>query len=332
MKPLQHYWYRSGFLVWLLLPISWLYCAMVIFRRKLYQHRILKSYSAEVPVIVVGNIVAGGSGKTPLLISLCDYLQQHGFRPGVVSRGYGGNLVGIKQVQAEDSAQLVGDEPLMIWQRTNVPVVVGADRVVAADYLLQNNPCDIILSDDGLQHYRMRRSLEIAVVDARRRFGNGFCLPAGPLRERVSRLNEVDIVVYNGAVADDSTEICSYSLAIVSLRRLLGTDSLPVSAFTGRAVHAVAGIGDPPRFFQQLRDNGLDVIEHAFPDHHDYRQDDFSGWNDDCIIMTEKDAVKCRALALPDAWVMTVSADLSSTLESRLDSLILPLLGEAVKR
>jgi len=332
MKSLEHYWYRSGYLVWLLLPISWLYCAIVIFRRKLYQHNILKSYSARVPVIVVGNIVAGGSGKTPLLISLCEYLQQHGVRPGVVSRGYGGKLVGIKQVEEDDSPQLVGDEPLMICQRIKVPVVVGADRVVAVDYLLQNNQCDVVLSDDGLQHYRMRRSLELAVVDASRRLGNGFCLPAGPLRERVSRLNEVDIVVYNGELADPSAGECCYTLKIVSLHRLHGDDSQTVSEIVDRPVHAVAGIGNPQRFFQQLRDNGVDVIEHAFPDHHDYQQHDFSGWNEDCIIMTEKDAVKCRALTLPDAWVMTVTAELSGTLVSRLDSLLLPLLGQAIKR
>jgi len=332
MKSLEHYWYRSSFLVWLLLPISWLYCAIVFFRRKLYQHNILKSYSAQVPVIVVGNIVAGGSGKTPLLISLCDYLRQHGYNPGVVSRGYGGKLVGIKQVQEEDSPQLVGDEPLMICQRTKVPVVVGADRVMTVDYLLQNNQCDIVLSDDGLQHYRMRRSVEMVVVDASRRFGNGFCLPAGPLRERVSRLNEVDIVVYNGVPADLTTEECCYTLKIVSLQRLHSDDCRPVSAFAGRLVHAVAGIGNPQRFFLQLRDNGLDIIEHAFPDHHDYQQHDFVGWNEDCIIMTEKDAVKCRALTLPDAWVMTVTADLSGTLESRLETVLLPLLEQVITR
>jgi tetraacyldisaccharide 4'-kinase len=210
--------------------------------------------------------------------------------------------------------------------------VVGADRVVAVDYLLQNNQCDVVLSDDGLQHYRMRRSLEMAVVDASRRFGNGFCLPAGPLRERVSRLNEVDIVVYNGVPADPTIEECSYTLKIVSLQRLHGDDSRPVSAFAGKTVHAVAGIGNPKRFFLQLRDSGVDIIEHAFPDHHDYRQHDFAGWNEDCIIMTEKDAVKCRSLTLPDAWVMKVTADLSGTLESRLDSVLLPLLGQVIKR
>jgi tetraacyldisaccharide 4'-kinase len=331
MKPLQHYWYHSGFLVWLLLPISWLYCAIAIIRRRLYQLNILKSYSAQVPLVIVGNIVAGGTGKTPLLMALCEYVQQHGYRPGVVSRGYGGNIAGIKQVQEDDPAQLVGDEPLMICQRTKVPVAVGADRVAAVDFLLQNNQCDIVFSDDGLQHYRMKRNLEMAVVDAARGFGNGFCLPAGPLRERVSRLNEVDIVVYNGAGKDLASE-CSYSLKILGLTPLHGEGCRSLSSFADRPVHAVAGIGHPARFFLQLREHGIDVIEHAFPDHHIYRQDDFSGWHEGCIIMTEKDAVKCRHLSLADAWVLAVTADFSSTLRSRLDSMLLPLLNNTVSR
>lgn len=331
MKPLQYYWYQPNYFVWLLLPISWLYCSITIIRRRLYQHNILKSYSARVPVVVVGNIVTGGSGKTPLLISLCEYLLQHGFRPGVVSRGYGGNVVGVKQVLENDSAQMVGDEPLMICQRSKVPVVVGADRVAAVDHLLKINQCDIVLSDDGLQHYRMKRDLEMAVVDVSRGFGNGFCLPAGPLRERVSRLSTVDIVVYNGARAGFSGEP-SYTLKIVDLRRLHGEGSRSLSSFAGMPVHAVAGIGHPARFFLQLEENGVSVIEHAFPDHHNYQQDDFSGWSEDCIIMTEKDAVKCRNLSLTDAWVLAVTADFSSMLESQLDSKLLPLLDHAKSR
>lgn len=248
MKPLQHYWYQPNVLVWLLLPLSWLYCFIVIIRRKLYQLNILKSFGAQVPVVVIGNIVAGGSGKTPLLISLCEYLQQRGHKPGVVSRGYGGEVTGIKQVQEDDPAQLVGDEPLMIRQRTKVPVVIAADRVAAVNYLLSNNQCDIVLSDDGLQHYRMKRDFEIAVVDASRRFGNGFCLPAGPLRERVSRLDDVDMVVYNG-VNTKAADDCSYTLRLVSLTQLNGTEHRPLSSFEDEAIHAVAGIGDPARFF-----------------------------------------------------------------------------------
>lgn len=325
MKSIEFYWYESSLLLWFLLPLSWLYCLTSAIRRKLYQCNIKKSYAAQVPVVVVGNIVVGGSGKTPLLISLCEFVKDKGYKPGVVSRGYGGKLSGIKQLTDNDSAELVGDEPLMIYQRTNVPVVVGANRVSAVNHLLENNACDIIFSDDGLQHYRMKRDLEIAVIDAARKFGNGFCLPAGPLRERVSRLNEVDIVVYNGSNLHEKNEYF-YSLKIVAINRLKGNESKDLSSFAGKSVHAVAGIGNPSRFFDQLRESGLDVIEHSFADHHAYTQHDFSEWRSECIIMTEKDAVKCRDIALPDAWVVSVKADFSSALESKISSCLLPLL------
>jgi len=330
MKSLAYYWYQSNLsaklLTWCLLPLSWLYCAIAVTRRKLYQLKLKKSYAATAPVLVIGNIVVGGSGKTPLLIALCEFIKEKGFKPGVVSRGYGGRVAGVKQVLKNDSARLVGDEPLMIFQRTKVPVVVGADRVAAVDYLLKNNLCDMVLSDDGLQHYRMQRNIEIAVVDSNRGFGNGFCLPAGPLRERISRLNDVDMVVYNGT--EESAERCSYTLKIIDVCRLKGEECVSLSSFTGKMVHGVAGIGHPSRFFTRLRENGIDVIEHEFADHHAYTQADFSGWQDGCIIMTEKDAVKCRHLLLPNAWQVNVSADFSKTLETQLNLKILPLLKQ----
>ncbi len=332
MRSLEKCWYQpdllENFLVWLLLPLSWLYCAVAVVRRKIYQLKFKKSYAASVPVVVIGNIVVGGSGKTPLLISLCEFIKKNGFKPGVVSRGYGGKVTGVKQVLENDAARLVGDEPLMICQRTKVPVVVGADRVAAVNHLLENNQCDIVLSDDGLQHYRMQRDIEIAVIDSNRGLGNGFCLPAGPLRERVSRLKEVDMVVYNsGSANSESAEAFSYTLKIIDLCHLSRGECVELASFMDKPVHAVAGIGNPPRFFTQLRDNGIDVIEHAFSDHHAYTQADFSGWDKDCIIMTEKDAVKCRHLQIPDAWVLCVMADLSKSLELQLNSKILPLLN-----
>ena len=323
MKSLDHYWYTSSIINWLLLPLSWLYCLVAIIRRKLYRLNFLHSYSSPVPVIVIGNIVVGGSGKTPLLLSLCEYIQKKGFKPGVVSRGYGGSVNGVKQVQQVDLADVVGDEPLMIFQRTKLPVVVGADRVAAIDYLLKNNECDIVLSDDGMQHYRMQRDLEIAVIDADRGFGNGFCLPAGPLRERVSRLQQVDIIAYNGISSDK----CSYSLQIVSLKKLNSDESRTLESFTQKPVHAIAGIGNPQRFFRQLRQNGIEIIEHAFPDHHSYRQQDFSDWSEACIIMTEKDAVKCGQLTLTDGWVIRAEAVFSGKLEASLSTSLLPLLS-----
>ncbi len=337
MKSLAHYWYQPNVMTWLilpfLLPLSWLYCAVAIVRRKLYQLNIKKSYAAKVPLLVVGNIVAGGSGKTPLLISLCEYIKAHGYKPGVVSRGYGGSETGIRQLADSDSAELVGDEPLLIQQRTQVPVVIGADRVAAVNYLLQNNQCDIVLSDDGLQHYRMQRNLEIAVVDASRLFGNGFCLPAGPLREKISRLQEVDLVVYNGVVsnaeaAKSNHEICSYLLEFTEFIHLTKGNSVQPEHFAGRSVHAVAGIGNPNRFFMQLRENDIKLTEHAFADHHVYQQSDFSDWQNECIIMTEKDAVKCRHLSLPDAWLVRIDAEMSETLMAQLEAKVLPLLNK----
>lgn len=326
MKSLEQHWYDSSSLCWFLLPLSWLYCAVMILRRKLYQANIKKSYAAKVPVVVVGNIVAGGSGKTPLLIALCEYCIDRDIKPGVVSRGYGGTVDGVRQVEDGDAAELVGDEPLLIYQRTQIPVVVGRNRVAAVDYLINNNQCDIVFSDDGLQHYRMRRNFEIAVVDAQRRFGNGFCLPAGPLRERVSRLNDVDLVVYNGVTENTGNE-CAYQLEIDELTRLTGDESVPLISLKGKQIHAVAGIGNPSRFFVQLRDSGLDVIEHAFPDHHVYSQNDFKGWDMNCIVMTEKDAVKCRQLSLGDAWSVRATAKFTRTLESQLHDNLLKLLN-----
>ncbi len=337
MKSLQHYWYQKNYFIWLLLPVSWLYCLIATFRRKLYQFNLKKSYASSVPVVIIGNITTGGSGKTPMLISLCESIKKWGYSPGVVSRGYGGSYTGVHQVSVNDPAALVGDEPLMIHQRSKVPVVVCTDRVAAVEYLVKNNHCDIVLSDDGLQHYRMRRNFEIAVIDSSRKFGNGFCLPAGPLRERISRLDEVDLLVLNktGARFDSSAENikakisddCSYTLQMVSLNKLNSGESKPLSEFLNKPVHAIAGIGHPQRFFKQLQQSGIKTVSHEFPDHHAYQQQDFSGWNEECIIMTEKDAVKCRNLNLPDAWVVIVKAVFSESLDTRLSAGLLPLLN-----
>jgi len=327
MKSLDTYWYNSNLVALLLRPLSWFYCLLVYIRKKLYELNLKKSFSVDKPLIVVGNIAIGGSGKTPLLIALCNFLQSKGYEPGVVSRGYGGSVTGVKQVSKNDAASLVGDEPLMIHQKTNVPVVVGADRVAAVEYLLSHNKCDVVLSDDGLQHYRMARALEICVVDSIRGHGNGYCLPAGPLREPLSRLKDIDIVVYSAVNSDvAASDVDSYSLEFVALNRLNSDQQSAVSSLIGKTAHAVAGIGHPARFFQQLRDNGLTIVEHAFPDHHTYQESDFSGWNKECIIMTEKDAVKCGGFSLADAWFVNVQAKFSTSLELKLVDKLLPLL------
>lgn len=332
MKSLQYYWYHRNVLVWFLLPLSWLYCLVISLRRKLYQAQIKQSYGCKVPVVVVGNIVVGGSGKTPLLIALCGYMREQGYNPGVVSRGYGGSVSGVHQVTADDPASLVGDEPLMIFQRTNVAVVVAVDRAAAVNHLVSHNRCDIVFSDDGLQHYRMQRDYEVVVIDSSRQFGNGFCLPAGPLREPLSRLNDVDMKVYNDTGSSLPADESSYSLSSSAVNRLDDSTKSTVDAFIGQTVHAVAGIGNPQRFFQMLQQQGIDIIEHAFPDHHSYTQEDFSGWSEQCIIMTEKDAVKCRHLRLPDAWMLQVSAVFSDRLKSRLDEELLPLVKPVLHR
>ena len=333
MKSLDTYWYKptlfSRLLLLLLFPLSWLYCAVSSIRRRLYRSGVLQSVKADVPVVVIGNIVVGGSGKTPLLIALCEYVKKQGFKPGVVSRGYGGSYTGVKQLSDADTAALVGDEPLMIYRRTGVPVVVGADRAFAVQTLLADNDCDIVFSDDGMQHYRMARDMEIAVVDAGRRFGNGLCLPAGPLRERLTRLDEVDLVVYNGG----SDTLASYSLQAVNLNKLVDGTECSLTDFNMRLdaskpLHAVAGIGNPSRFFKQLRSMGFDIIEHAFADHHHYQQQDFEGWAQNCIVMTEKDAVKCTELDLADAWYLQVDASFSETLNDELTARLLPLLEQ----
>jgi tetraacyldisaccharide 4'-kinase len=333
MSSLDTYWYKPTPLSWLLLllllPLSWLYCAVSSIRRKLYLSGVLESVKADVPVVVIGNIVAGGSGKTPLLIAICEYVKKKGFKPGVVSRGYGGSFTGVKQLVDSDTAELVGDEPLMIYRRTGVPVVVSADRASAVEALLADNDCDVVFSDDGMQHYRMARDMEIAVVDAGRRFGNGLCLPAGPLRERVKRLDDVDLVVYNGG----SDNLASYTLRALNLNKLDSDSERSLADFKATLepstrLHAVAGIGNPSRFFDQLRASGLDIDEYAFTDHHQYQTTDFEGWEQDCIIMTEKDAVKCAQLALTDAWYLEVEAAFSKTLETELASRLLPLLEQ----
>jgi tetraacyldisaccharide 4'-kinase len=198
--------------------------------------------------------------------------------------------------------------------------------VAAISALLENNDCDVVFSDDGLQHYRMQRDFEIAVVDSSRRFGNCHCLPAGPMREPESRLSKVDMVVFNGA-SSSSSEDCFYNLEFASVVRLDGSEQRPLSSFAGREIHAVAGIGHPARFFDQLSQQRLNVVEHAFPDHHRYRQEDFQGWDSEIILMTEKDAVKCRNLSLDNAWMVTVNAVFSDTLEQQLSSLLLPMIG-----
>lgn len=315
---LDHYWYTQNPVAWALLPLSWLFCLVVSIRRLLYRLGLIKRYRAPVPVVIVGNISVGGTGKTPLIIALSDLLMLQGYKVGIISRGYGGKVSGVHAVAVTDSPAVCGDEPLLIKKRTDQPVFISSNRAAAARQLLASSNCDVILSDDGLQHYRLQRDIELAVVDAGRQFGNGYCIPAGPLREPVSRLKQVDMVVYHG----DSAHDYHFELVFDQCIKLNSQQTAMIADFAGSPVHAVAGIGRPSRFFEQLKSQGLEVIEHPFPDHYAYTADDLVFGDDLPILMTEKDAVKCGNLDLSNAWAVPVTARLSEKLIRDFSGLI----------
>lgn len=316
MKRLEDHWYSSRAPFWLL-PLSWLFRALVAVRRWAYRTGVLSSYDVAAPVIVVGNISVGGTGKTPLVSWLVALLRKAGYRPGVVSRGYGGRAERWpQQVRVDSDPNMVGDEPVMLAQRCGCPVVAAPDRVTAAKQLLKHEGCDVIITDDGLQHYRLRRDIELAVIDGERRFGNGHCLPAGPLREPKSRLDEVDFVISNGVANRREFAMTLNADGVHSLTE----DGVKKSFddLVGQQVHALAGIGNPKRFFHLLRSRGLDVIEHPFADHHRFQAEDLNFGDDIPILMTEKDAVKCRRFAMPQMWYVPVHAHLPEALALRL--------------
>ena len=302
-------WYRNSVLSYILLPFAWLFAAIAMLRRLAYRFGILKVVSLPVPVIVVGNITVGGTGKTPLVASIVNHLLSVGRRPGIISRGYRGDSEQWPVLlDAQSSARLVGDEPLMLFQRCGCPVVVGPDRIAAAKMLLAQTPCDVIVSDDGLQHYRLERQVEIAVIDGVRKFGNGRCLPAGPLREKPTRLRSVDIVVVNDGDWPNAYKMSFTLQAAVSLQD--NTITRPLSDFQAGSIHAVAGIGHPDRFFNSLRDLGLSVIEHPFPDHHSFRREDCVFEDDFPVVMTEKDAVKYSEFSVINQYYVPISVTL----------------------
>lgn len=303
-------WRTRGLRAWLLWPVGLCFFALVAVRRVAYRLGLLRSERLPVPVVVVGNLVAGGAGKTPLTLWLARQLRMHGRRPGIVSRGYGREGEAVKKVGAGETAEEVGDEPLLLARRSGCPVVVGADRAAAARALLAAHPdCDVILCDDGLQHYRLQRDIEIAVID-RRGLMNGWPLPAGPLREPASRLRSVDAVVLHDCSADLVGGAAAYRMHLQGDRfyRLDAPDMQAAPGeLAGKRLHAVAGIGEPRRFFDHLAMLGLVFEAHAFPDHHRYAGADFS-FDGDAILTTEKDALKCAGLTALPVWVLPVDA------------------------
>ncbi|PKO85922.1 MAG: tetraacyldisaccharide 4'-kinase [Betaproteobacteria bacterium HGW-Betaproteobacteria-12] len=313
---LQRQWFAQRRLspaLWFLLPLSALFFLLSRLKRRLTRPQRL-----PVPVIVVGNITVGGAGKTPLTLWLAQQLRVQGRQPGIVSRGYGGNADVPRAVELASSPAEVGDEPLLLARRSGVPVWVGRDRAAAGLALLAAHPeVDLLLCDDGLQHYRLARDVELAVFDGRG-VGNGWLLPAGPLRESLARLAEVDAVVCNGG-ADPRLP--------VTIRRFemqlqpgdfycLDQPALTCQAaqLAGRRLHALAGIGDPGRFFRTLEGLGLAFSRHPFADHHAYTTADLAFAADGVLLMTEKDAVKCAGLTPGETWVLPVEAELSPAL------------------
>ena len=338
---LPDYWYRLHAWHLLLLPISWLFSALAAVRRFLYRTGILKSVRLSVPVVIVGNISVGGTGKTPLTLALAKQLVARGYHPVIVSRGYGGKVLQPQRVAQNSTAEQVGDEPLLMARRSICPVWIGQDRVAAARLALAQHPeCDVIVCDDGLQHYRLQRDVEIVVVDGARGFGNGYLLPAGMLREPLSRLQSVDAVVVNGGnrgcefirtissptlVGDVRINShpqvkapppqFSMQLSGEQLVNLLNPQQTSQATdFKVLKLHAVAGIGNPQRYFDHLTHLGLKFTPHAFPDHHPYVAADLTFSDCDALLLTEKDAVKCASFADQKFWVLRVDAELDPAL------------------
>jgi len=311
MSFASRHWYRLSPVSILLYPVSLAFRFLVFLRRLLYRVGVLPQHRLRVPVIVVGNLTVGGTGKTPLILSLAEFLRQRGLRPGIVSRGYGSARSEPRPVRAEDDAGDAGDEPLLLATRSGCPVWVGASRVAAARALLTaHGDCNVILCDDGLQHYGLRRDFEIAVEDERGH-GNELLLPAGPLREPAGR--RVDATVVNGPEARPG----SYRMRLrPSGFFRVGGDAAPVSRseLSGKRLHAVAGIGNPDRFFAQLSGMGLAFVVHPFPDHHRFEPADLDFPDCDLVLMTEKDAVKCRHLGRRDLVAARVDAELDPAL------------------
>ena len=313
---LQRQWFEQRRLspaLWLLLPLSWLFALLAALAR-----RRARSERLSVPVIVVGNITVGGAGKTPLSICLARALRQRGWQPGIVSRGYGGANTQPQPVLDNSSPADVGDEPILLARHSGAPVWVGRNRAAAGQALLAAHPeVDVVLCDDGLQHYRLGRDIELAVFDGRGA-GNGWRLPVGPLREPLSRLSTVDAIVCNGSPDDRlPTDVPRFDMRLqpgLFYRLDAVAESCGAEQFVGKKMHALAGIGDPGRFFRTLEGLGLDFEAHPFADHHAYTVDDLAFAEGSILLMTEKDAVKCAGLVAGETWVLPVEAELSPAL------------------
>ena len=324
-------WHSTRLLTLPLWPLSWIMKILVKLRRQRFLKNRATLWHSATPIVVVGNVTVGGTGKTPLLITLTKAFEARGLRVGIISRGYGGKapFYPFSVTSASDPAQ-AGDEPVLLARSTGCPVVVDPRRVQAAQALVERQVCDVILSDDGLQHYALERDIEIAVIDAQRGLGNGLCLPAGPMREPPERLNEVDFVVINGAEnpIESFYKKRVYPMQIlpqswVNMETLASVEYKPAEK-----VHAVAGIGNPQRFYDTLQSLGIEVVEHSFPDHHYFSPKDFIFKEDLPVVMTEKDAVKCQ-FEVKNAWYLKVAASID---DDFVDALVDVVRLRAIER
>ena len=327
LKKLQDSWYRPVRIHWWLLPLEFLYRGVMQIRAFLYHYKIKRSFALDVPVVVIGNLTVGGTGKTPLVIALCNHFLSMGKQPAVITRGYKSESNQTSRIITEqDNAADVGDEAMLIYQHCHIPVIVGANRVASGCKAIEAFDCDVIICDDGFQHLRLKRDIDVVVVDGQRGFGNGHCLPVGPLREPTTAIKRSQAVVVNGNDLNvDHPNQYTMSLNIQTAVRMNSGDRSMLSQFTSEPVHAIAGIGNPDRFFQQLRHLGLQVIPHQFPDHHRFTETDIAFDDDLPVLMTEKDAVKCRNFELSDKfWSVSVATDIEPDFYHYIESNIFP--------
>ncbi len=317
---LQRHWNRIDALTLLLLPLSFCYGLIISIRSLLYRLGVFRVRHWNVPVLVVGNLSVGGSGKTPLVIALARGLRAKGWRPGVVSRGYGGISKGPTVVTAATDPFWVGDEPVLIAREAEVPVVVSRKRVKAVDRLLQETQVNLVIADDGLQHLALGRTVEIAVIDGVTGHGNRLLLPAGPLREPLRRLKRVDIRVRRGGQPKEGEYAMSVKASVA--QNLVSGEEVELAEFSGAPLVAVAGIHQPERFFLTLRNLGLQIQEKAFSDHHAFQPGDIPQALDRPVLMTSKDAVKCEAFAQKNWWAVKQVVTIPQELLSHVDELL----------
>lgn len=330
---LINYWYseKLNFFCWIFYPIELIYICIVLLRKKLYKYKFFRTYKFNIPIIIIGNLTVGGTGKTPVVMYVANYLKNQGFKPAIVMRGYKSKNINYCQIVAKNSdPDVYGDEPVLIANKMDCPVIIGKNRVASVAFLLKNFDVNIIICDDGLQHYSLSRDLEILMIDGERLFGNAHCLPLGPLREKITRLNTVDLILFNttnnqqfNCLANNSNNQYMLNLVPEKIYNLINPNIIK-NPKDFSCVHAISGIGNNQRFFNLLASFGIKTINHPFPDHYKYQEKDLN-FNDDLpVVMTEKDAVKCVKFAKENYWCQSVNVEFN--LEQQFNNYLINFL------